>query len=377
MSLKHFNTKGSFSLGLIVLMLISAIIGGVVTYLWVMGYYVSIGFRVPENLTTLTITNATFNPEDPLHFNLTVLNPSYSSDEAEIPRIAVSIGDSSLLYNVDFGGTLIVGKGEVREIVCGSIKKGDERVGWGEFAGEEITIYVFAEGASAALRSFKTPYVKLHVEEAVFNSKVSVKYFTLTVKNDGKSVISLEIKNITLGEESVRKVEPSLPVTLLPGESKNLRCDFDWQSYMGETPKITVETSRGYRSLYEFTEPLPKICLTVSNVTFLENDIKHFNLTIENSADSSHYVDIAGVILRMENGQEVVLNGTAIQYETDGTWNPLTPYYRLNPNSSKTFKCSWDWTDYRNQRLTVIAYTKQGFKTEPPCGEPFTVTTPP
>jgi len=376
MTLKNFNVKGSFSLSLIVLMLVSALIGGIVTYLWVMGYYVSVGFKVPENVTTLTITNASFNPEDPLHFNLTVLNPSYSVGEANITRIAVSVGDSLQLYGVDFGGGVTVEKGEAKNITCGIITKEAEKVGWGEFAGKEITVYVFAEDTSAALRRFKTPYVKLHVKEAVFNSRVSVKHFNLTVQNDNRSVITLEIKNILLGTEPVKNVTPSLPITLRPGQSENLRCDFDWQNYTGETPRVVVETSRGYRGVYEFTEPLPRIRLIVSDVSFRENDTHHFNVTVENSAESSHYVDVAGVILKTEDGKELVLNGTAVQYEANGTWNPLTTYYRLNQNSSKTFRCSWDWTQHRNERITVVVYTKQGFETKPPCGQPVTITTP-
>lgn len=378
MTLKDSDVKGLFSLSLIVVILVSALIGGIITYLWVMGYYVSVGFRVPEDVTTLTITNASFNPEDPTRFNLTVLNPSYSPGRANITRIAVSVGDSPQLYDIDLGGEIItIERGEAKNITCGSIMKGEEKVGWGEFAGEKITVYVFAGDASAALRQFETPLVRLHVKGAIFDSKVSVKHFNLTVQNDAESVIALEIKNVSLGAQRVENVTPSLPITLHPGESKSLRCDVDWQNHTGETPRIVVETSRGYRGVYQPMTPLPRIYLIVSDASFGETDTDYFNVTIENSAESSHYVDILGVVLKMEDGEELVLNGADVQYEVDGAWKPLTPYYRLERNSSQTFRCSWNWTRHRNEAVTIFAYTRQGFETRPPCGRPITITTPP
>ena len=51
------NKKAVSSLTLIILMLVSAVIGGIIAYMLTIAYYVEIEYNIPENKIILTITD--------------------------------------------------------------------------------------------------------------------------------------------------------------------------------------------------------------------------------------------------------------------------------------------------------------------------------
>lgn len=93
------NAIGISKLILILLLLISAIVGGVLSYMWTEGYYQSISFRIPET-ATVTITNVNFDSQDLTFFDLALLNPSFSPSSVSVTQIMVSTEDS-VLHNVE------------------------------------------------------------------------------------------------------------------------------------------------------------------------------------------------------------------------------------------------------------------------------------
>jgi len=93
------NAIGISKLILILLLLISAIVGGVLSYMWTEGYYQSISFRIPET-ATVTITDLSFDSQDLTFFDLTLLNPSFSPSSISVTQIMVSTEDS-VLHNVE------------------------------------------------------------------------------------------------------------------------------------------------------------------------------------------------------------------------------------------------------------------------------------
>ncbi|MEM2318137.1 MAG: hypothetical protein QW142_01815, partial [Candidatus Bathyarchaeia archaeon] len=80
----HINIKGTSKIMLTLMMLISAVIGGIISYTFTIAYYA----KIPEE-TAITITGIHINPKNVKAFNITVLNPSYSPKSANITRIAI------------------------------------------------------------------------------------------------------------------------------------------------------------------------------------------------------------------------------------------------------------------------------------------------
>lgn len=93
------NAFGISKFILILLLLISAIVGGVLSYMWTEGYYQSIGFQIPET-ATVTITNVNFDSQDLTFFDLALLNPSFSPSSVSVAQIMVSTEDG-VLHNVE------------------------------------------------------------------------------------------------------------------------------------------------------------------------------------------------------------------------------------------------------------------------------------
>ncbi|MEM2738803.1 MAG: hypothetical protein QXK93_07460, partial [Candidatus Bathyarchaeia archaeon] len=89
------NIKGLSKIALILLIIVSAVIGGVISYAFTIAHYI----RIPEK-TTLAITNIYINPENVESFNISVLNPSYSPTDATISKIAISLKDGVQLSDV-------------------------------------------------------------------------------------------------------------------------------------------------------------------------------------------------------------------------------------------------------------------------------------
>ena len=77
------NLNAISKLLLILLLLLAMIIGSIFSYLLVIGYYINLDIKVPEN-TTLSITDVSLNTETTETFDITILNPTYSPTEAKI-----------------------------------------------------------------------------------------------------------------------------------------------------------------------------------------------------------------------------------------------------------------------------------------------------
>ncbi|MEA2089297.1 MAG: hypothetical protein U9O89_00850 [Thermoproteota archaeon] len=333
------NRKAMSTLTYIILLLTSFTVGAVFSYMFTIASYINL----PRNTNTLVITNAAFPPENAKYFNFTILNPSYSPDpKVTITRIAIQPEKENKLYNVT----------DTEPELPHETKRGTSQIfrckkNWGEFAGQNITIHVFATEASGGTYSVATSPVKLEVKKAVFDPSISVKQFNVTVQNSPKSAITLNITEI-LAIPPIENVTPSLlnSYPLAPGENISFTCKWNWTQVVEAT--ITIETLQGYKAKYG-TGELHKAIITISDVYFNKVDTDHFNVTVWNqpeSPESTHYVNITRTAV-------IAANGTQLhQIETN---------VNVNQNSSVTFRCPWEWRDYRNKNVTITVYTKQGF----------------
>jgi flagellar basal body-associated protein FliL len=117
------NVKAISTLIVILLMIIAAIIGGIISYAFTIAYY----NKMPQR-TALTITDVYINKENVNSFIINVLNPSYSPADAKISRIAISLKDETQLYDVvetepSIGNGINVPIGESVNITCLKIRR--------------------------------------------------------------------------------------------------------------------------------------------------------------------------------------------------------------------------------------------------------------
>jgi hypothetical protein len=352
------DTQAIATLSLAILLLASLVVGAALSYLWTVGYYVEKGFKVPEDVTTIAVTNVTFPLDNSTYFTATVLNPSFSKGEANITGIALVApgSDGQTIQEVPAASIepsipYPVGRGETATFTCNQ--------GWGEFAGRTIRVVVFLDLESGATYPYVTRSVKLEVAGAEFQTTVTIKRFNVTLRNSAESSIPLNVtemlfdadnipvQNITGPHEGV-----PLPFQLLPGQNRTLTCFWNlWEKgALGFDHTITFNTLQGYSAVYT-TQSLPRpVALNITAVDLNASDTTRFNVTVASRFSSPHFVNVSRVTLT--NGTETFRDITI----ADGVQT-------LQPNESVVLHCLWDWTALQGQEVTVTVYTIQGFST--------------
>lgn len=357
--LMRSNLKAVSTLAIVLLMIVSAIIGGLLSYMFTIAFFI----KIPEK-TTVTITDVYFDKENARSFIISLLNPSYSPTNATVIRIALSLKEESQLYDVvstepSIENGIVIQKGETLNITCREAQRDSANVPWGklagEFAGENITVHVFSPDSTAANIEASVPFVKLQIIDSDFDSKVSFSRFNITVGNHVDSEINLTINEIMVGGIGSMKddISPTLPAVIANGTYVHFNCTGSWRNLMETT--LTVSTEEGYVFSQELE--LPKVYTTIQNVIFNEDDIHHFNVPVFNSAESAKYVNVTKIVGTLENGTTIERN---------------YPSVGIAANSTGTFTFDWNWKEYRGKRINVTAFFLQDFETDT-----FTETTPP
>jgi hypothetical protein len=88
---------------------------------------------------------------------------------------------------------------------------------------------------------------------------------------------------------------------------------------------------------------------TIKNVSFSEDNPDHFNVTVYNFPGSANLVNVTRIECRLENG-------TALTFDCGSVG--------IAPNSTRTFRFDWNWTEYRGKNVTVVAYFTQDFEAQ-------------
>lgn len=346
------STKGIAKLSLLILLLASAVVGAVLSYLWTVGYYVELGFKVPEGVTTVTIMNVTFPIENSTYFDVTVLNPSYSEADANIASIAMISSDNDI---------------KTPEIIEPSIpyplRKGEEitfrcALNWAEYAGQNVTVAVFVKDGSGATKSYQTEFVRLDVTSFAYNTAITISRFNVTVRN--WSNISLDISEIRLSTDKIPSENISVnnqPITFpyrIPGnESIEFVCRWAlWDAeansgYLGTENSLFIETLQGYGVVY--TRPFSRpVFLTLSNVTYPQLNETQF--VLRNELQSPHDVNLTRITISVGNETFTVAhNASSYVLERGSEVTILGEDEDLN------------WENWANQKVTIRVYTTQGF----------------
>jgi len=346
------NLRAFSTLATILIILISLIVGGLLSYMFTIASFI----KIPED-TTVTITGVYFNREDGRSFKLTVMNPSYSPRDANITGIALNLKGESKLYNIvgtepSIENGIVVPKGEEVDITCLRAEKDGDHVSWGrlagEFAGQNITVHVFSRNSAAANVEASVPLVRFYILDTDFNAEISFDRFNITILNDMNSEINLTINEITVSgiDLSEEDISPKLPqVVHLGGEYIRFTCNKSWYN-LAQT-LLTVSTEEGYVCVEEVA--LPRVSTEIQLVNINENHTDHFNVTVSNSAESDGAVNVESITCRLEDGAIIKRD---------------YPSVRIAPNSTGTFKFDWGWTEYRAKEINVTVFLTQGFQTD-------------
>ena len=341
------NIKAISKLLFVLLLLTALIVGAILSYLWVMGYYLSLDRVNPEDIT-VNLAGYAFDNQNTSYFNVTIQCPtSYKSKEtANITRITVStedIGtDPPLPYKFQH-------KGESQTFKC--------LWNWANYTGETIEIIAFVAEGSGLTFEVETPLVKLEITDVRFNSTISITHFNITVQNYEASVTYVNITEITVATETLKSenVTPRLPQGLDPGSpSVTLECSWNWTNYQNTSVTVAVRTLQGYMNYTTVVTPLP-VTLEITKVDFNLANTTRFDVTVRNNGVSPTYLNVTRITVTMDQQtvrEWTVENGTEV--------DPHLPY-TLNKNSSETFVCPWNWTEHRDKDVTITVYTLQGF----------------
>ncbi len=320
----------------ILLMLISAIFGALLAYMWTMA-----PFYFEPNTVDLVVTNLNFPADHATYFDLTVMNPSHSIGGANITDIYI---ESSGLNKTSITTSqptlpLFLDRGTQQTFNCS--------LDWGGLAGNVLTVHVLTDTNATASLSAQTPAVSI-VVGASFNASESIQYFNATVTVSAP--LNLTLTQVLFDYDTVENLNISTPYILQANQTIPFTCYANWEGHV--KPLVQVVTNEGFEG--EIREDVNStVILTATRVDFDETNMSQVEVTLFNSADSATYVNITSITFKYGNITDT-FNGTL----TAPTL-PLT----IDKNQTVTVTCPWNWSDasYRDMGIVVTAYTKQGF----------------
>jgi hypothetical protein len=339
--------SGISTLLLILMLLIAAIFGGLLSYLWVMSSY----YNMPQN-SILVVENAQFSVANFSYFNLTVLNPSNSASGVNISSFRLDVEATNQTYDVNTteypaGLPFLLARGSRQTFKC--------IYDWSSIAGETVRIECLPTNISTVSGSYTIPYAALKLTP-IFAWSISLNYFNLTIENPPEST-NLTISDITIfGESLVSLLTPALPYPLPNNQSVSFTCDRNWQDLEGENVTMAVSTLEGYETSYT-AYAVPEAILALLNPTFDYSDTSYFNVTLSSSEDSTVPATVTGLNITLANNQSISLYTSPPLNITGGL--------PIGTNQSLTLRCFWNWNLVRDENITVQAYTSQNFTVSP------------
>ena len=349
------NVKAISKLLLILLLLMATIIGAILSYLWVIGYFITIESVIPEK-TTVSIENVTFNPQNTSYFFVTLLNPSYSPTEANVTEIVASTGKD--IHSVT----------EVHPLLPYRLLKGEEETfecvwNWANYTDETIKIIVLIADGSGSVYEVETSPVELMITAVIF-TPIDTTHFNVTLYNSADSPFDLNFTRITVTVENgttleINEIAPSLPHLLSPNSYNAFNCSWDWSNYRGKNATIAVYTSQGYMA-HRLGRTSESVMLTIPSVLFDPTNTTYFNVTVMNSEYSLAQANITLISVTLQNG-------TSLEVTVEPP--PSLPY-SLPPDDTATFRCTWDWTTRHGENVIITVETLKGYEASYPSTIP-------
>ncbi len=284
------------SIILILLILISAIVGALLAYVWTMAPF----YLEPENTADLIITNVNFPADNGNHFNLTVMNPSHSIVGANITDIYIesSGNNKTSITNSDPQLPIFIEKGTQQTFNC--------TLNWGVLAGNVLTVHVLTiNNTEAAPLTVQTPSVKISLV-TLFDPSDTIQRFNATVTNDN-SPINLTLSQVLFDLTPVDNLSIALPQVLQPNQTVTFTCYTNWQGHVN--PIVQVVTAEGFTAELR-TNVGSTVTLLTTQVDFDLENTSQVNVTLSNSPDSASYVNITSLTFQHGNVTDTIINGT-------------------------------------------------------------------
>jgi len=332
------DVKGISKLFLLLLLLVSFIVGALLSYIWTMGFYASQEFHLPTQ-ANVTIEKVEFNAGNATSFNVTVLNPSYSRSSIAIAQVWVSTSDGSLFNVTNIEPSLL-------PLAPGLSQTFKAYWSWGYYAGQAVNVIVLVEDGSGATLQQTTPFMNLTIASVNFDPTVSGTEFTVKVQYTGSQAF-VNITRMTVNGLDV-SASPTLPYTLETDSFKTFTLSRAWSDLQGKNATVGVETLQGFTA--EKIQVVPEV-LKISNILFDAANTTCFNLTVQNVATSQISLNISQV-KAVVFGETVVIENVV----------PQLPY-TLQSGSEVSLTCSWNWVSYQGlgTRAKITVYTQQDF----------------
>jgi len=333
------NVMGVSKLFFILLLLVSFIVGALLSYIYTMGYYASQEFHLPSQ-ANVTIEKVEFDAGNATFLSVTLLTPSYSPSVVRIEQILMSTPGGLLLKATDTVPSLPYG------LAPGSSQTFKAYLNWANFTGQTVNIIAFVAEGSGPTFQARTPFMNLTVASVNFDPAMGAANFTVKMESMGSQTF-LNITKITVNGENVT-VSPRLPHTLDVNASATFTLGRAWSDLQGKIATVDVETLQGFT--VRKSQVVPEV-LKISSVVFNATNTSSFNSTVQNVARPQINLDISQIKVYVE-GATVIIENVA----------PQLPYL-LQPNSQVLLVCSWNWSEYqgRSVKATVTVYTQQGF----------------
>ncbi len=191
------------------------------------------------------------------------------------------------------------------------------------------------------------------IENVAFSAQDTT-FFNVTILNPSYSKSEAEVNQIVaLTNDGIEhEVETQeLPYSLAIGNSHKFRGIWNWANYTGQAIRVIAFITEGSGSNIQTKIP-SYVKLTVEAYFNSSISIQHFNVTIQNAEASTTYVNIT----------ELTINGETIPTENITVGSESTSFpYSLNTSESILFTCSWNWTAYQDESVTVAVKTLQGY----------------
>lgn len=333
----------------ILLVACSAIVSGLISYLWAMSSY----YNMPEDTVMLIVEDLNFSPTNFTHFNLTLLNPSNSLLDVNLTSLRINIegkNDTQIVTTADPALPFLIKRGTRQSFKC--------LRNWSNITGEVVRVEPVGEVNStevlyASTRSFPyvTPTAKLGIT-ALFDAEKSVQWFNLSINSFGSGV-NLTVTEIKAFGVALNVTPPLSEAGLFPPEIayRFFEVSKNWESWRGQNITFSLKTEEGYETSYT-TDKLLGASLYVDEVKFDYNDTSYFNVTVESSEDSTANGILSAVNLTLADNTTIPLS-------------TIPPFHltqiAVAPNQSVTVKCLWDWNAHRDETITVTAFTNQSF----------------
>ena len=302
-------------------------------------------YKVP---TVKLIVDPTFDPSESVqYFMLTVKNTQESEINLTISEI--TLFEISISENLTANGSKI----ELPQTLPPNAAITFQcNYNWQGLRGQNVTLTVkTSEGYETKYTTNELRGAVLEIKEIKFN-ETDCTYFNVTIENveDSTAAATIIGVNLTLPDDTTFRIDISPPLNVTPiyislNESITIKCLWDWYLHRNETVKIDVYAKQGFTVPAETVTTPPSVILEIQETLFNLTDTNSFRVNVKNLQTSLQNVTVSKILV-LHKGKEIFKNETIRELDID---------------KDVTFACTWNWTKYKGENVTITVDTVQGF----------------